>query len=66
MRPHLEYGMPGCSPNLLERIQRLATRLVIGIIALRRETAVTAPSFIAAATASEQPDYRIQGIRGSL
>ncbi len=37
MRPHLEYGMPACSPNLvadinyLERIQRLATRLVIGI-----------------------------------
>ncbi len=34
MRPHLEYGMPACSPNLvadinhLERIQRLATRLV--------------------------------------
>ncbi len=36
MRPHLEYGMPACSPNLvaninrLERIQRLATRLVTG------------------------------------
>ncbi len=34
VRPHLEYGMPACSPNLvadinhLERIQRLATRLV--------------------------------------
>ncbi len=50
--------MPACSSNLLERIQRWATKLVIGIIALRRETAVTAPSFIAAATASEQPDYR--------
>ncbi len=36
MRPHLEYGTPACSPNLvadinhLERIQRLATRLVTG------------------------------------
>ncbi len=34
VRPHLEFGMPACSPNLvadinhLERIQRLATRLV--------------------------------------
>ncbi len=37
MRSHLEYGMPACSPNLvadinhLERIQRLATRLVVGM-----------------------------------
>ncbi len=37
MRPHLEYGMPVCSPNVvadinhLERIQRLATRLVTGM-----------------------------------
>ncbi len=37
VRPHLEYGMPACSPilvadiNHLERIQRLATRLVTGI-----------------------------------
>ncbi len=37
MRPYLKYGMPNCSPNLaadinhLERIQRLATRLVTGI-----------------------------------
>ncbi len=37
MRPHLENGMPACSPNLeahvnhLERIQRLATRLVTSI-----------------------------------
>ncbi len=37
MHPHLEYGMPACSPNLvadinhLERIQRLATRLVPGM-----------------------------------
>ncbi len=37
VRPHLEYGMPACSPNLvagintLERIQRLATRLVTGM-----------------------------------
>ncbi len=37
MRPHLEYGMPACSPNLvadinhLERIQRLATRLETGM-----------------------------------
>ncbi len=37
VRPHLEYDMPACSPNLvadinhLERIQRLATRLVTGI-----------------------------------
>ncbi len=37
MRPHLEYAMPACSPNLvadinhLERIQRLATMLVTGI-----------------------------------
>ncbi len=35
--PHLEYGMPACSPNLvadinhLEQIQRLATRLVAGL-----------------------------------
>ncbi len=34
VRPHLEYGMPACSANLaadinhLERIQRLATRLI--------------------------------------
>ncbi len=37
VRPHLEYGMPACSPNLvadinhLERIQRLATRLATGM-----------------------------------
>ncbi len=37
MRPHLEYGTPACSPSLvadinnLERIQGLATRLVIGM-----------------------------------
>ncbi len=37
LRLHLEYGMPTCSPNLvadinhLERIQRLATRLVTGM-----------------------------------
>ncbi len=37
MRPHLECGKPACSENLvadinhLERIQRLATRLVAGI-----------------------------------
>ncbi len=36
VRPHLEYGMPAFSPNLadinhLERIQRLAKRLVTGM-----------------------------------
>ncbi len=37
VRPHLEYGMPACSPNLfadinhLEQIQRLATRLITGM-----------------------------------
>ncbi len=37
MRPHLEYGMPAFSPNLvadvnhLERIQRLDPMLVIGM-----------------------------------
>ncbi len=37
VRPHLECGMPACSPNLVahinhvERVQRLATRLVTGI-----------------------------------
>ncbi len=37
VRPHLEYGMPACLPNLvadishLERIQRLATRLLTGM-----------------------------------
>ncbi len=37
LRPHLKYGLPACSPNLvadinhLERIQRLATRLVTGM-----------------------------------
>ncbi len=37
LRPHLEYGMPACSPNLvadikhLERVQGLATRLASGI-----------------------------------
>ncbi len=37
VRPHLEYGMPACLPNLvadinnLERIQRLAARLVTGM-----------------------------------
>ncbi len=37
VRPHLEYGTPACSPNLiadinhLERIQRLATRFVTGM-----------------------------------
>ncbi len=37
VRPHLEYGMPACSPNLvaeinhLEWIQRLATRLITGM-----------------------------------
>ncbi len=66
MRPHLEYGMPAQSPNLvadikhLEQFQRLATRLVTGIrhLPLRRETA--------AATALGRPDYRIQDVHGSL
>ncbi len=37
VRPHLEYGMPVCSPipvtdiNHIERIQRLATKLVTGM-----------------------------------
>ncbi len=37
VRPHLDYGMPACSQNLvtdiyhLERIQRLATRMVTGM-----------------------------------
>ncbi len=37
VRPHLEYGVPGCSPNLvadinhLEQIQKLVTRLVTGM-----------------------------------
>ncbi len=37
VRLHLEYGMPGCAPNLvadinhLERIQRLASKLVTGM-----------------------------------
>ncbi len=37
VRPHLDYGMPACSPNLVadinhrERTQRLATSLVNGI-----------------------------------
>ncbi len=37
VRPHLEYGMPACSPNLIadinhqQRIQRLGTRLVTGM-----------------------------------
>ncbi len=37
VRPHLEYGMPACSPSLvadinhLERIQRLGTKLVTGM-----------------------------------
>ncbi len=35
VRPHLEYGMPACSPNLVadinQSIQRLATRLITGI-----------------------------------
>ncbi len=37
VRPHLEYGMPACSQNLvadinhLERIQRIATRFVTGM-----------------------------------
>ncbi len=37
VRPHLEYGIPACSPNLvadinhLEQIQRLAIRLVTGM-----------------------------------
>ncbi len=43
VRQHLEYGMPACSPNLvadsnhLERIQRLATRLVTGMCHLLYE-----------------------------
>ncbi len=41
--PHLEYGMPACSPNLvadinhLERIKRLTTRLVTGMCHLLYE-----------------------------
>ncbi len=43
VRPSVEYSMPACSPNLvtdishLERIQRLATRLVTGICHLPYE-----------------------------
>ncbi len=43
VRPQIEYCMPACSPNLvaginhLERIQRLATRLVTGMRHLRYE-----------------------------
>ncbi len=64
---HLEYGIPACSPNLaadinhLEKIQRLATRLVTG---KRRGTAATGPSFLAAASTSGWPDYRLQDIQG--
>ncbi len=50
------------------RIQRLATRLLTGILSLTlwRETAVAGSSFLAAATASGWPDYRIQDIHGSF
>ncbi len=57
VRPHLEYGMPASSPNLvadinhLQRIQRLATRLVTGM-RLRRETTAAGPSILAVATTS--------------
>ncbi len=43
VRPHLEYGMPACSPNLvadinhLGRIQRFAIRLVTGMRQLSYE-----------------------------
>ncbi len=43
VRPHLEYAMQACSPNLvadadcLEQIQRLATRLVKGFRRLPNE-----------------------------
>ncbi len=57
MRPHLEYGMPACSPNLvtdinhLEQIQRLATRLVTGMRHLPYEERL-------------QRFYRLQNIQG--
>ncbi len=71
VRPHLEYGRPACSPNLvacinhLERIQRIATRLVTGMRNLpNEETAAAGPSFLAAATISGWPSYRLQNIHG--
>ncbi len=54
VRPHFEYGSSACSPNLVadinhqERIQKLVTRLVIGM----RETAAAVLPFLVAATAS--------------
>ncbi len=73
MRPHLEYGMPACLPNLmvdinnLGRIQRLASRLVSGIRHFPyEETAAAVPTFLVATTATGRPDYRIQDIHGSL
>ncbi len=69
VRPHLEYGMPAWSPNLvadinqLELIQVLATR---SSPPLRRETAATGPSFLVAATTSGLPDYHIQNFTGEM
>ncbi len=59
VRPHLEYGMLTCSQNLvadikhLDRIERLATSLVIGIRHL--SSTATGPSFLAAVTISGWP-----------
>ncbi len=51
--------------NHLEQIQRLATTLVT-TRPLRRETEASGPPFLAAATATCQPDNCIQDIHGSL
>ncbi len=69
VRPHLQYGMPAWSPNLvadtnhLERIQRLVTRLVTGIRHLPYRERLQS---LGLHSARGRPNNCMQDIRGSL
>ncbi len=56
VRPHLEYGMPACSPNLVADINHYKVSYKVSnwhaSPPLRRETAAAGPSFLAAARTS--------------
>ncbi len=70
VRPHLEYGMTACSPNLVAFGANSKISYKVGnwhsSPPLRRETAADGHSFLEAATTSVQPDYFIQDIHRSL
>ncbi len=64
VRPHLEYGMPACSPNLVEDINKFG--YWHSSAPLRRGTTAAGPIFLAEVTVTVRPDYRIQDIYGFL